>query len=44
MMVHVANPVMEIDDSAKALMFVVFLFLGAFRFHFGSVFRIMNLE
>jgi len=44
MMVHAANPVIEIDDSVRALMLLVFVFLGAFRFHFGSVFRIMNLE
>lgn len=44
MIVHAASPVMEIDDSAKALIFPAFLFLGAFRFHFGSVFKIMNLE
>jgi len=44
MMVHAANPVMEIDARVSALIFLVFLFLEAFRFHFGSVFRIMNLE
>jgi hypothetical protein len=38
MMVHAAIPVIEIDDRSSALMFLVFLFLGAFRFHFGSVF------
>jgi hypothetical protein len=44
MMVHAAIPVMEIVDRNRALMFLPFLFLGVFKFHFGSVFRIMNLE
>lgn len=39
-----AIPVSEIVDRAKALMFLVVLFLLNFRFHLGSVFKIMKLE
>jgi|TergutMp193P3_1026864.scaffolds.fasta_scaffold00870_3 hypothetical protein len=44
MIVHAAIPVKEIDDSAIALMFLVGLFLWSFKFHLGSVFKIMKLE
>jgi len=44
MIVQAAMPVKEIDDRIIALMFLVDLFLWSFRFHFGSVFRIMKLE
>lgn len=44
MIVHAARPVTEIDDSVRALMLLVLVFLEVFKFHFGSVFRIMNLE
>ena len=41
---HTAIPVREIDDRISALMFLVDLFLRSFKFHFGSVFKITNLE
>jgi hypothetical protein len=44
MIVHSAAPVSEIDDRTMALMFLAFLFLCDWLFHFGSVVRIMNLE
>ena len=42
--VQMARPIKEIDDKINALMFTVALFLFALRFHFGSAFRIRNLE
>jgi hypothetical protein len=42
--VHRAMPVKEIDDKNRALIFLVILFLLDFIFHFGSVFKIRNLE
>ena len=42
--VQAAIPVREIDDRISAQMFLVDLFLFDFRFHLGSVFRIINLE
>lgn len=44
MMIHAAIPVRETVDRSNALVFSAFLFLWEFKFHFGSVFRIMNLE
>jgi hypothetical protein len=44
MIVQTAIPVREIDDKISAEMFLVELFLWDFRFHFGSVFKIINLE
>ena len=44
MIVQAAIPVKEIDDKISALMFLVGLFLWNFKFHFGSVFKIMKLE
>jgi len=44
MIVQVATPVREIDDKIIALMLLVGLFLWNFKFHFGSVFKIINLE
>jgi hypothetical protein len=42
--VQIAIPLREIDDRIMALMFLVVLFFCDFKFHFGSVFRIRNLE
>jgi len=44
MIVQAAIPVKEIDDGISAQMSLVDLFLWDFKFHFGSVFRITNLE
>jgi len=44
MTVPAAIPVREIDDKISAIMLLVVLFLWNFMFHFGSVFKIMNLE
>jgi len=44
MIVQAAIPIREIDDRVSAQMFLIALFLFDFRFHLGSVFRIMNLE
>jgi hypothetical protein len=44
MIVHSTAPVSEIDDRIIALTFLVVLFLCDWLFHFGSVFRIINLE
>jgi hypothetical protein len=44
MAVHIIIPVREIDDSTSALVFLGFLVLWDFKFHFGSVFKIINLE
>jgi len=44
MIVQAAMPVKEIDDRTIALMFLVDLFLWSFKFHFGSVFKIIKLE
>jgi hypothetical protein len=44
MIVQAIIPVREIDDRVSAAMFLVELFLWNFRFHFGSVFKIINLE
>ena len=37
-------PIREIDDKIIALMLLVVLFFGSFKFHFGSVFKITKLE
>lgn len=42
--VHITIPVKEVDDRIIAVMVFVVSFLWDFRFHFGSVFKIMNLE
>ena len=42
--VQAAIPVKETDDRIIALMFCVDLFLWSFKFHFGSVFKIIKLE
>jgi hypothetical protein len=42
--VQAAIPVREIDDRTNVQVFLIWLFLGDFKFHFGSVFRIMKLE
>jgi len=44
MIVQIAIPVKEIVDRISALIFLNGLFLWNFKFHFGSVFRIMKLE
>jgi hypothetical protein len=44
MTVHAIIPISETDDRTIALMFFLVLFLADFVFHFGSVFKIMNLE
>jgi hypothetical protein len=44
MIVQAAIPVREIVDRIIALMVLVDLFLLDFKFHFGSVLKIMNLE
>ena len=44
MIVQAAIPVKEIDDRIVALIFLVVLFLWSFKFHFGSVFKIVKLE
>ena len=44
MIVHTSIPISEIDDRITALRFLPVLFLLDFMFHFGSVFRIKNLE
>jgi len=44
MIVQAATPVKETDDRISALMFLVGLFLWNFKFHFGSVFKIIKLE
>jgi hypothetical protein len=42
--VQIIIPVKEIDDNITAAVFFNTSFLGDFKFHFGSVFKIMNLE
>jgi len=44
MTVQAVIPVKEIVNSISALTFLIGLFLWNFRFHFGSVFRIIKLE
>jgi hypothetical protein len=44
MIVQAAIPVKETDDRISALIFLVAMFLWNFKFHFGSVFKIMKLE
>jgi hypothetical protein len=44
MIEQAAIPVREIVDNARALIFLVDLFLWNFKFHLGSVFKIMKLE
>jgi hypothetical protein len=44
MIVQAAIPVREIDDKISAQVLLVDLFLWNFKFHFGSVFKIINLE
>jgi hypothetical protein len=42
--VQATIPVRETDDKICALILLIALFLWNFKFHFGSVFKIMNLE
>jgi hypothetical protein len=44
MIVHITIPDKEIDDRITAVVFFVISFLFDFKFHFGSVFKIINLE
>ena len=44
MTVQITIPVREIDDKITAVMFFVVSVLWDFKFHFGSVFKIINLE
>jgi len=44
MIVQAAMPVREIEDRISAQILLVDLFLFAFKFHLGSVFRIIKLE
>jgi len=44
MTIQAAIPVKAIDDRISAQMVLVDLFLWDFKFHFGSVFRIIKLE
>jgi hypothetical protein len=44
MIVQAAIPIKEIDDSIRALILLIEVFLWSFIFHFGSVLRIINLE
>jgi hypothetical protein len=44
MTVQAFIPVREVDDKISAVMFLVELFLWDFKFNFGSVFKITNLE
>jgi hypothetical protein len=44
MTVQITIPVTEINEKITAVMFFVVSFLWDFRFHFGSVFKIINLE
>jgi hypothetical protein len=44
MIVQITIPVKEIDDKTTAVVFFVVSFLWNFKFHFGSVFKIINLE
>ena len=39
-----AIPVKETDDKISALIFLAGLFLWNFKFHFGSIFKIIKLE
>ena len=43
MTVQTVSTVREIDDRMSVQMFLADLFLWNFKFHFGSVFKIMNL-
>jgi hypothetical protein len=42
--VQSAVPIKEIDDKINALILLPVLFLWVLKFHFGSVFKIKNLE
>jgi hypothetical protein len=44
MTVQITIPVKEIDDSITAAVFFIVSFLWDFKFNFGSVFKIINLE
>ena len=44
MVVQTVNTVRGIDDRISVQMFLFDLSLWNFKFHFGSVFKIMNLE
>ena len=44
MIVQAAIHIRETDDRISALIFLVKVFLWNFIFHFGSVFKIINLE
>ena len=44
MIVQAAIPLKETENKISALIFLVGLFLWDFKFHFGSVFKIMKLE
>jgi hypothetical protein len=41
---HADFPIRASDDKISALKFLVNLYLRNFMFHFGSVFKIINLE
>jgi len=42
--VQAVNPLREIEDRITAQVFLIDLFLWDFKFHFGSVLKIINLE
>ena len=44
MITQAAILIKEIDERIIALMFLVDLFLWSFKFHFGSVFKIIKLK
>jgi hypothetical protein len=44
MIMHADFPIRAIDDNINALKFLVKLYLRNFMFHFGSLFKIINLE
>jgi len=44
MMVQITIPVREIDDRATAVIFFIVSGLWDLKFHFGSTFKIINLE
>jgi len=44
MITQAAIPVRENDDRINVIMLLVDLFLWNFKFHFGSVFRIIKLQ
>jgi len=44
MIVQITIPVREMDDRTTAVIFFVVSGLCDLKFHFGSVFKIINLE